>query len=228
MECRASKELDGGRGNKSRKVALERKSKRRTSSRCAHGSHQSMSYTHMHVAAHRVTHCDKGARVRQPSDSVSHRAQSARTRPWPRRWPLSLLRPSFPVTSLSLSHARARFSNKTRTCALALSWQRCHNVRQCHSTLTGSSGRGRAKGPRRRADTSAASELLVNKWRVRHLGPTRGINDGNVDGWMFQSGVEALLLIWISICLFFHHLDVCVCVCCVRTAVHKLLCSHLK
>lgn len=36
-----------------------------------------MSNTHMHVAAHRVSHCGKGARVRQPSDSVSvsHRAR---------------------------------------------------------------------------------------------------------------------------------------------------------
>lgn len=76
-ECRASKEREGGGGDKTcRKVALERKGKRRTSSRCTQGSHQSMSNTHMHVAVRSVSHGDGGARVRQPSDSVSHRARA--------------------------------------------------------------------------------------------------------------------------------------------------------
>lgn len=35
-----------------------------------------MSNTHMHVAVRRVSHGDGGARVRQPSDSVSHRARA--------------------------------------------------------------------------------------------------------------------------------------------------------
>lgn len=164
--CQVSEDVDGGR-----KWRAERKAKRRTSSRCARGSHQSMSNTHVHVAAHGVTHW-----VKDPSDgasvSVSCRARrtSAVTSPV-----TSVSSP--PVTSphsRTHAHSRARARSGTRLTTPPLM------SGSGHSTLTGSSGPvANCRDPRAGGTLRQQQSCLLTSGETHSWGKKRGINKEN-------------------------------------------------